>query len=80
MFFIGNVKRCIVFVSWKRKTPQEEFETKRNLSCDSTEYIFSVTIRTPSRQYNLITVVILQKSAELHNVYVNRLLKLENSY
>ena len=52
-------------MNWIRKTPREEFEPKRNLSCDSTEYIFSVTIRTPSRQYNLITVIILQKSSEL---------------
>ena len=65
MFFISNVKKCIAFVNWIRKTPREEFEPKRNLSCDSTEYIFSVTIRTPSRQYNLITVIILQKSSEL---------------
>ena len=64
MVFISNVKRCIVFVNWKRKTPRKEFEPKRNLSFDSTEYIFSVTIRTLSRQYNLITVI-LQKSVEL---------------
>ena len=63
--FISNVKRCIVFVNWKSKTPREEFEPKRNLSCDSTEYIFSVTIRTRSSQYNFITAVIPQKSAEL---------------
>ena len=65
MFFISIVKRCIVFVNWKRKTPREEFEPKGNLSCDSTEYIFSVMIRTPSRQFYLTTVIILQKSAEL---------------
>ena len=52
MFLISNVKRYIVFVNWKRKTPREEFEPKRNLSCDSAEYIFSLVIRSPSRQYN----------------------------
>ena len=49
MFFISNVKRYFVFVNWKRKTPREEFEPNRNLSCDSTKYIFSVTIKTTSR-------------------------------
>ena len=52
MFLINNVKRCIVFVNWKRKTPREEFEPKRNLSCELAEYIFSVVIRSPLRQYN----------------------------
>ena len=65
MFFISIVKRYIVFVNWKKKTPRQKLEPKRNLSCDSIEYIFSVMIRTPSRQYNLITVVILKKYAEL---------------
>ena len=77
MFFISNVKRYFVFVNWKRKTPREEFEPNRNLSCDSTKYIFSVTIKTPSRRLLLLSYKSLQN---LHNVYVNRLLKLENSY
>ena len=51
MFLINIVKRCIVFVNWKRKTQQEGFETKRNLSCDSAEYVFSQVIKTPSQQY-----------------------------
>ena len=52
MFLISIVKRCIVFVSWKKKTPRGEFEPKRNLSCDSAEYIFLVVTGTPSRRYN----------------------------
>ena len=51
MFLISFIKRCIVFVNWKRKTPQEGFELKRNLSCDSAEYVFSQVIKTPSQQY-----------------------------
>ena len=51
MFLTSIVKRCIVFVNWKKKTPREEFEPKRNLSCDSAEYIFLVVTGIPSRRY-----------------------------
>ena len=47
MFLTSIVKRCIVFVNWKKKTPREEFEPKRNLSCDSAEYIFLVVTGIP---------------------------------
>ena len=37
MFLIGIVKRCIAFVNQKGKTSLEEFEPKRNPSCDSAQ-------------------------------------------
>ena len=49
MFLISTVKRCIVFVNWKKETAREEFEPTRNLSCDSAEYIFPVVTGNPLR-------------------------------
>ena len=45
-------KKMYFFVNQKRKARLEEFEPKRNPSCDSAQYIFSVMIRTPSRRHN----------------------------
>ena len=34
-----------MYCFYELETSREEFEPKRNLSCDSAEYIFSVVIR-----------------------------------
>ena len=51
MILISIVKRCIAFFNWKMRAPREGFEPKKNLSCDSAEYVFSQVIRTPSQHY-----------------------------
>ena len=77
MFLTSIVKRCIVFVNWKRKTPQEGFEPKRNLSCDSAECFFTSdknSITAVCFSLLLLSYKILQN---LHKVCVNQPLKLE---
>ena len=79
MFLISFVKRWIVFVNWKRKTPQEGFEPKRNLSCDSAECFFTSDKNSITAVCFSLLLLSYKSLQNLHKVCANRLLKLENS-